>query len=73
MVVRGWVFSSWIYPSSVTNYLQCWTLAIFFLGNQGPIYEMRKLCQETVIQTLKKRVFGISHGIFDLVLSIPLH
>lgn len=57
MVVRGWVFFSWIYPSSVTNYLQCWTLAVFFLGNQGPIYEMRRLRQETVIQTLKKPEF----------------
>ena len=54
MVVRGWVFSSWIYPSSVTKYLQCWTLSVFFLGNRGPIYEMRRLRQETVIQTLKK-------------------
>ena len=50
MVVRSWVFSFWIYPSSVTNYLQCWTHYVLFLRGRGPICD-RRLHQETVFQT----------------------
>lgn len=45
-VLRGWVCSSWIYPV-----LLHWACYVFFLACRGPIYKMKSLHQETVVQT----------------------